>query len=135
MSSRKIEDLIPSMKAKAGLFAAKMAEAGIPFMFTCTARSRKEQIDLYAQGRTRPGPIVTWTLDSNHIPRPEDDGGARAFDIAILKNGKPTWDAKVDVNDDDRADYIQAGEIGESVGLRWGGRFRRPDMPHFEEID
>lgn len=129
--SRKIEDLTPEAQEKAKLFEAGMQLAGIPFMFTCTYRSQEEQNVLYAQGRTAPGKIVTWTLNSRHTKRD-------AFDIAILKQGKPVWDIKVDVNDDDIPDYQQAGEIGEICGLVWGGRFKdskgklRPDYPHFQ---
>lgn len=128
MPSRKIEDLIPEMQEKAKLFAVRMAEAGISFMFTCTRRTQAEQDALYAQGRTAPGRIVTWTTKSKHI-------GGKAFDIAILSNGKPTWDVKVSVDGDSIPDYQEAGKIGEAVGLRWGGRFKSPDMPHFELLE
>ena len=97
-------------------FKARMTDAGIDFIITCTKRTQEEQEELYAQGRTKPGKIVTWTLKSKHIE-------GRAFDIAILKNGKITWDT---------ADYQQAGEIGESAGLQWGGRWKSPDYPHFQ---
>ncbi len=131
MASRKINDCAPELQDLARLFAVRMAEQGIPFMFTCTRRTQQEQDDLWAQGRTKPGKVVTWTRKSKHI-----DGNA--FDIAILKNGKPTWDLKTSVDGDSVADYIEAGEIGESVGLKWGGRFKDrfgdscPDFPHFE---
>jgi len=125
MASRKIADCIPEIQEKFAAFAVKMAEAGIPFMLTCTKRTQEEQDALYAQGRTAPGRVVTWTRKSKHIE-------GRAFDIAILKDGKPVWDLKADINDDHIPDYDQAGEIGESVGLRWGGRFKNPDRPHYE---
>ena len=137
MASRRIEDLTPKMQELAKAFAAKMAEDGIPFMFTCTMRTQAEQDALYEQGRTKPGPIVTWTRKSNHVGRIIAGGLARsvsrAFDIAILHDGKPIWDTKIDVNQNHLGDYAEAGGIGESVGLRWGGRFKTPDMPHFED--
>ena len=125
MASRNIADCIPEVQEKYAAFAVRMAETGIPFMLTCTSRTQEEQDALYAQGRTRPGPKVTWTRKSKHIE-------GRAFDIAILRDGKPCWDVKADVNGDAVPDYDQAGEIGESVGLRWGGRFKSPDRPHYE---
>ena len=125
MASRKIEDLVPAMQLRALRFAGAMAERGIPFMFTCTYRSQEDQDSLYAQGRTKPGPKVTWVQHSRHTDR-------IAFDIAILRDGKPTWDTKADVNEDDRPDYEQAGIIGESLGMKWGGRWKTPDYPHFE---
>lgn len=123
--TRDIKELTPGMYEKAKEFAGQMACAGIPFMFTCTYRSQEEQDALFAQGRTKPGSKVTWVRHSKHQDR-------LAFDIAILKDGKPTWDVKVDVSNDQFPDYEQAGEIGESIGLRWGGRFKTRDMPHFE---
>jgi len=125
MASRKVSDLDPKMQPKAMLFATKMAEAGLPFMFTCTRRSEEEQRQLYWIGRRglngeRP---VTWTLKSKHIV-------GLAFDIAILKEGKPTWDMKVSVNDNDIPDYLEAAKIGKLCGLRCGIEFG--DAVHFE---
>jgi peptidoglycan LD-endopeptidase CwlK len=114
--SRSITDLIPEMQEKFKAFAAIMDEQDVDFIVTCTFRSQLEQNALYAQGRTTPGKIVTWTKNSRHTQRD-------AFDIAILKNGKITWDD---------SDYLGAGNIGESVGLVWGGRWHQPDSCHFQ---
>jgi peptidoglycan L-alanyl-D-glutamate endopeptidase CwlK len=73
-----------------------------------------------------PGKVVTWTRNSRHTKRD-------AFDIAILLSGKPVWNVKVDVNDDNIPDYQQAGEVGEACGLTWGGRWKQPDYPHFQD--
>jgi len=156
MSSRKIEDCIPELQEKILVFRSKMAQAGIPFMITCTARLVKEQVALYAQGREKlemtnslrraaglapisfmeNGRKVTWTLASKHIIDLDDNipgnDKARAFDIAIARDGRPSWELKINVNKNDLPDYEEAGRIGESCGLRWGGRFPSPDAPHFE---
>jgi hypothetical protein len=42
------------------------------------------------------------------------------------------WDTKIDVDADHIPDYEEAGKIGESVGLVWGGRWKIPDYPHFQ---
>lgn len=116
MSSRKIEDLDPKLQDLYGCFKSRMEDACIDFIVTCTYRSPEEQSDLYAQGRTKPGQKVTWTLKSKHCER-------KAFDIAILQNGKITWEP---------GPYVDAGKVGESVGLEWGGRWKTPDRPHFQ---
>ncbi|MGE7841407.1 hypothetical protein ACQKNX_11485 [Lysinibacillus sp. NPDC093712] len=55
----------------------RSAKAGIKNIFiTETYRSQERQNYLYAQGRTRPGQIVTSTLNSNHKSR-------LACDIAV----------------------------------------------------
>jgi peptidoglycan LD-endopeptidase CwlK len=114
--SRSITDLIPEMQDKYSAFATLMYDYGIDFIVTCTYRSQEEQNALYAQGRTTPGKVVTWTKNSRHTKRD-------AFDIAILKNGKITWDD---------SEYLAAGNIGESVGLTWAGRWHQPDSCHFQ---
>lgn len=53
-----------------------------------TLRTPERQQWLWEQGRTRQGPIVTWTLDSNHL-----HGLAADFHVAL--NGKAIWDPKV----------------------------------------
>lgn len=158
MASRNIQDCTPSLQRKIKAFTIAMFSAGIPFIITCTARMVDEQVALYAQGRKglndvnklrimaglprltdeKQNTIVTWTLASNHIidldDANPDNNLSRAFDIAIAPGGKPVWDVKVDANADLLPDYEQAGKIGESVGLRWGGRFSKPDRPHFEDM-
>ena len=129
--SRRIDDLTKETQEKSYKFAGKMAETGIPFMLTSTYRSQAEQDALWRIGRTEPGVKVTWTKKSRHT-------GRTAFDIAILNDGQPVWDEKVNVNMNDEMDYVEAGHIAEALNLVWGGRFRdekgkpRPDFCHFE---
>jgi peptidoglycan L-alanyl-D-glutamate endopeptidase CwlK len=118
MASRSFDNCVQELKDKYALFREKMKEAGIDFIVTCTTRTQEEQDRLYAQGRTIPGRIVTWTRKSKHVE-------GKAFDIVIMRNGKPVWNAK-------DKDWLRAGEIGESVGLIWGGRFKKVDACHFE---
>ncbi len=132
MASRLIKDLDKEVQTKFLVFSALMAEEHIPFILTCTYRSQEEQDALYAQGRTTVGKIVTWTKHSRHSKTLDGKPASQAFDIAILKEGKPTWDLKVSVNDDDIPDYQQAAEIGRKVGLKPGADFK--DYPHFESI-
>lgn len=60
----------------------------------------------------------TWTLESNHIQ-------GKAIDFAPMKNGKVWWTAPAAV-------WEAMGEIGETCGLKWGGRWKNKDCPHFE---
>lgn len=88
-------------------------------MLTHTLRSNAEQESLYAQGRTKPGKIVT---NARGGQSPHNFG--LAFDIAIVnEHGDPTWP-------DDDVIWKTLGFIGSSLGLRWGGEFG--DRPHFE---
>ena len=87
---------------------------GIPVRVTSTRRSQEEQQALYDQGRIYPGPVVTWTLNSKHV-------GGRAFDLTI--------DGATEFEDDPDA-WALLGQLGEDVGLDWGGSYG--DYGHFE---
>ena len=155
MASRKIEDLTAEMQIKYAKFAEKMAESNLQFIVTCTARAVSEQRALYAQGRQSINAVnslrkevglppiseqenkrkVTWTRNSKHLTD-KNNPKAKAFDIVLKNpNGTVHWNTKLDNNNNGTPDYIEIGEIGESVGLRWGGRFSSPDYVHFEEIE
>jgi peptidoglycan LD-endopeptidase CwlK len=117
MASRLVADLVPELQSLYYLFEKEMHKESQEFILTCTYRSPEEQKELYAQGRTKPGKKVTWTLNSKHNER-------KAFDIAMLINGKISWNT---------ADYLKAGAIGQKVGLEWGGSWTKTkDYPHFQ---
>lgn len=82
-------------------------------------RTLAEQKELYAQGRTKPGKIVTYTLNSNHI-------GGRAVDIAFIAidGGGLTYNV----------DWDLFGSTVRSIpGLGWGGDWKGfRDRPHVE---
>ena len=95
----------------------RLAAEGLTFKVTSGNRTQAEQDALYAQGRTKPGKVVTWTRRSRHI-------GGRAIDLTLFSGKNPVWESK---------HYDRAGVIGEELGLVWGGRWKRtPDRPHFE---
>ena len=95
----------------------RLAAEGLTFKVTSGNRTKEEQAALYAQGRTKPGPIVTWTMKSRHI-------GGRAIDLTLFSGKNPVWESR---------HYDTAGRIGEELGLVWGGRWKKsPDRPHFE---
>ena len=115
---RDINELIPAAQTACRLFMKKCGEAGLKIFITETYRSQARQNELYAQGRTQPGQVVTWTLSSRHTSR-------RAWDIAVI--GKELYDMNV---------IRKAGAIGQQLGITWGGSWEyTPDYPHFEVTD
>ncbi|NLV16862.1 MAG: M15 family metallopeptidase [Syntrophomonadaceae bacterium] len=115
----KIDLLHPVLRSKARLLINRAAEAGFRIIITQTLRTKEEQDALYAQGRTRPGPIVTQA----RYPQSLHCWGL-AFDIAVIIDGRANWNV---------AYYDRIGPIGESLGLVWGGRWSGfPDRPHFQ---
>ena len=135
MASRRIEDLQPLLQVKAKYWL-EMCEREWPGkdidpLITNTLRTRKEQEDLWAKGRTKPGPKVTWTKESAHLY-------GLAFDFVPLRLGKPVWGNR---RPEDIALWTRMGQFAESLGLEWGGRWKdkkgkpKPDMPHIQVKD
>jgi len=139
INSRRLDDLEPEAYDKCHKFVAQCFAIGIPVIITSTLRDQEFQDELYAQGRTKPGRVVTWTRNSRHLPRPES-GKSIAWDFAIIDDTskKPTWDVKVDVNDNEIPDYLDAAEIARDLGCVAGADFKdaygkpRPDYCHVE---
>jgi hypothetical protein len=59
-------DLDPEFRARLDRVIERMEALGHTVEVVETARTSERQDYLFAQGRTRPGPVVTWTRDSNH---------------------------------------------------------------------
>ena len=103
--SRLISDLSPEMQPLCNEWCAKMDTAGIDYLITCTGRTQSEQEELYALGRTKPGKIVTWTLNSKHLT-------GDAFDFCIMFAGRPDWKMSHPEL------WQKAITIGKSLGLK-----------------
>lgn len=103
--------------------------------FAYTLRSYKEQNDLFAQGRTKPGNKVTNARGGQSY-----HNFGLAFDIVLLKdakgNGKfdtASWETNVDFDGDGRADWQEIVTIAKQHGWEWGGDWKFTDMPHFQK--
>lgn len=103
--------------------------------FSWVLRTNKEQDDLYAQGRTKPGARVTNAKggESYH-------NYGMAVDIVELldldKNGtfeKASWDLKLDADYDGIPDWDEVVSIFKRYGWEWGGNWKKPDSPHFQK--
>lgn len=100
---------------------------GFQMMVTDGLRTTEQQQALYAQGRTKPGPIVTYAdgikVPSNH--QGKLDGLGHAVDCCFVVGQTASWDA--------RLPWKAYGAMGEALGLKWGGSFQKLyDTPHLE---
>lgn len=111
INSRNLNDLVPIVKTKAEAFIAACAAQGIDVLITSTYRDAESQNALYAQGRTSPGVRVT-----NAKAGQSWHNWRCAFDFVPVVNGKAQWN--------DLATFDRCGEIAESVGLEWAGRWK-----------
>jgi len=120
VNSRDIAELHPKVKEMAEAMLALCKDNGIDIILTSTYRDIESQNTLYAQGRTSPGKKVTNAKGGQSM-----HNWRVAFDVVPIVNGKAVW------NDDNL--WNRVGEIGESVGLEWGGRWSKfIDKPHLQ---
>jgi peptidoglycan L-alanyl-D-glutamate endopeptidase CwlK len=119
INSRELRFLHPIVRTKCEQFIEKCRKQGITVLVTSTYRDNESQDALYAQGRTVAGKKVTNAKGGQSF-----HNWRVAFDIVPLVNGKAIWN--------DKALFTKCGEIGESCGLEWGGRWKFTDMPHFQ---
>jgi hypothetical protein len=119
-SQEKINLLHPAVRDKALLFINKVKkELNIDLRVTSTLRTHAQQNELYAQGRTKPGEIVTKAKggESSH-------NFGTALDVVPIENGKANYNTK---------DWDKIANIAKSFGFTWGGDWKSfKDKPHFE---
>lgn len=103
--------------------------------FSFTLRNFAEQDALYAQGRTKPGKIVTKAKGGQSY-----HNYGLAIDIVLLvdkdKNGTyeaASWDVKTDFDGDGKSDWMEAVAVFKRYGWEWGGDWRFVDQPHFQK--
>lgn len=124
INSRDLSELLPEVRATADLFLSRTQNLGIDLLVTSTYRDFACQAELYARGRTAPGRKIT-----NARPGQSWHNWRRAFDIVPMRYGKPVWGTS---GADGRL-WHTVGEIGESCGLEWAGRWTRfREYPHFQ---
>jgi len=130
--SRNPLDLHPDLQPIYWAFEAKAKEQELDYILTCTYRSNADQDQLYAQGRTLPGLIVTRARGGQSAHNFTIDGkpAAKAFDIVPSINGKPQWSTSC-------LSWQQLGQIGTDLGLNWYGEPDAPfkEFPHFQMKD
>ena len=141
-NSRSLDDLMLPAKIRAQSMLAKCAadpwlvRNGIGILVTSTERDYESQDALYAQGRTKPGKIVT-----------NARGGYSwhnfkcAFDVVPTRNGVPVWGTKgdgidLDPSDDHKDDlevWQRVAEHGKAAGLEWAGDWKSfKEFAHFQ---
>ena len=110
----------PRLQKLTAQLVDKCADAGLPIQIGETFRSAAEQDALYAQGRTKPGSIVTNAKGSSYSSQ-HQWGIAADFYRA---DGKGAYNESGDY-------FKRVGEIAKQLGLAWGGDWKSiVDKPH-----
>lgn len=144
--SRRIEDLHPEVQPMVRTFLVECAAKGVQVFITYGLRSFEEQKALHAQGRLDISEVnalrqlvgmvgITSTQNkivTNAVPGESTHQYGRAIDVAFwwdknsdgkIQAGEVGWEG----------DWYKVGQIGETLGLEWGGRWKGIiDKPHFQ---
>jgi peptidoglycan LD-endopeptidase CwlK len=119
INSRDINDLQPYVKYLAQKLITEAEKQGIKVLVTSTLRDDEYQGILYAQGRSKPGPVITT------LKKPGAHGKGLAFDVCQNIKG----------HEYDNTFFEKVGRIGVSIGLEWGGNWKNfVDKPHFQYV-
>lgn len=121
MTDADINDLCSDLQAIYGQWLVRCHAVGLKVKAIVTWRSSQDQDIAKANGLSNAN-----AGESPHNCMGANGPASKAFDFACFgDNAHYITDGT-----DDR--YTQAGEIGEDLGLVWGGRWHKPDYDHLE---
>lgn len=134
----RIQLLHPKLRDEAGILydeiVASLTGSAI-CRFAYTLRTFAEQDALFAQGRTKPGKVVTNAKGGQSY-----HNYGLAIDIVLIldkdKNGTfetASWDLKTDFDGDKKADWMEVVQVFKRYGFEWGGDWKFVDAPHFQK--
>ncbi len=129
-SLERIKVLHPKVRSEILHLIKLSYKAGVPIRVVQGYRTFEEQAALYAQGRSKPGPIVTNAPAgfSNH-------NYSLAIDFCLLKNGGAiSWSQVEDNDKDGKKDWMEVVEIFKSAGYDAGIDWKFKDAPHLEKM-
>ncbi len=136
---RALDSLSSDLKPLIIEVLARLTERGIPVLIVQTGRTPEEQQANLASGASK-------ILASKHLPRAlrgiisgtADDKKSDAIDLCPYATYNICGPDKLAWKDDDSPEAAKAfqaiGEIGELLGLRWGGRWHDPHDPGHLEL-
>ena len=118
----------PRLQRIANAWIKACATEGIAVAISETLRTAAEQDALYAQGRTKPGNIVTNAKGSSY--RSQHQWGI-AFDFYLKMDIDGDGKISDDAYNDSKGHFKRAAEIAKKLGLAWGGDWKSiVDKPH-----
>ena len=118
----------PRLQQLAAKWIQACAAQGIIVGIAETLRTVEEQEELYAQGRTKPGQIVTNARGTSY--RSQHQWGI-AFDFFLMMDVDGDGKTSDDSYNDSTGLFGRAAAIAKSLGLAWGGDWSSlVDKPH-----
>ena len=123
--ARDISQLHPRLQILIAKLKEECVKQGLKIGISECFRTVKEQDELYAQGRTKSGNIVTNAKGSSYSSMHQ---WGIAFDF-YRNDGKGAYYDKDNF-------FTKVGKIGMKLGLEWGGNWKSiVDKPHFQLPD
>ena len=119
-SQNRLNKVHPELKKRVTALIEALATQGLTVEVVQGLRTFQEQNELFKQGRSKPGQIVTNAKggQSNH-------NYGLAVDLCPFVNGKPQWN--------DNNGFIRIGAEAARQGLDWGGSWKKfIDKPHVQ---
>ncbi|WP_067726372.1 M15 family metallopeptidase [Oceanobacillus damuensis] len=122
-------ELHPIVEENKNILVEMAEERNIDIVITDETRSIERQDQLYEQGRSRNGNIVTNARggESYH-------NYGLAIDYALKNDaGEIIWDIHYDGNGNGESDWFEVAEIAKDLGFEWGGDWGSfKDYPHLQ---
>lgn len=119
-SKNRLAKVHPKLAAGVTKLIEALATEGMTVEVVQGLRTFAEQDELFKQGRSKPGQIVTNAKggQSNH-------NYGLAVDLCPFLNGKPQWN--------DNNGFVRIGAEAAKQGLEWGGSWKKfIDKPHVQ---
>jgi peptidoglycan L-alanyl-D-glutamate endopeptidase CwlK len=120
-SDNRLKKVHPELAKRVRMLIDNLAKAGMQIEVVQGLRTFAEQDALFAQGRTKPGKVVTNARggQSNH-------NYGLAVDVVPFTDKKPNWDAPNSI-------WVAIGAEAEKFGMEWGGNWKKfIDKPHIQ---
>ena len=129
VTEKRVALLHPTLRAELAEIIANIESKGIDIRITQGLRTIAEQDAIYAQGRTKPGKVV-----SNAKGGQSFHNYGLAVDFCLYhSDGSISFGMHDDMNKDGKADWMQVVDSFKSFGWEWGDR-GYVDTPHFQKV-
>ncbi|MEK3717662.1 M15 family metallopeptidase [Paenibacillus sp. FSL R7-0333] len=129
-SAARLKGLHPAVLAAATALIERSYAGGVPILITQGLRTIAEQDALYAQGRTRPGAIVTNARGGYSY---HNYGLAVDFALLLPDGSSVSWDMSRDGNQNGTRDWLEVVQHAKAIGFEWGGDWTSfKDYPHLQ---
>jgi hypothetical protein len=111
----------PELQSAVERMRANLKAQGIDIDIVQGERTASDQAQLYAQGRTAPGPIVTYAKPGSS----RHETGEAVDVVPTSLKGTKNWSP-------DNPIWDKVGAAARAAGLEWGGDWRHRDRPHVQ---